>query len=128
MHKSHMKKLLKMDRFHLVIIMCNIVYTIKLAKWTLRQVFFCQVLVHPTMPRPLNWIINSLKVFFKILKLFSTKILAQESLLLSKACRIKCLTLICMCGTINHKSKGYPLSLIKYGLMPSCKIYSLNNF
>jgi hypothetical protein len=30
----------------------NIVHTVKLTKWTLGQIFFCQILVHPTMPRP----------------------------------------------------------------------------
>ncbi len=29
----------------------NIVHNVNLAKWTLGQMFFCWVLVHPTMPR-----------------------------------------------------------------------------
>jgi len=128
MHKSHMKKLLKMDRFHLVIIMCQHCAHYKAYKMDVGPIFFLSSFGPPNHAKTFKFDHNYLKVFFKILKLFSTRIFAQESLLLSKACKIKCLTPIFLCGTINHKSKGYPLSLIKYGLMPSFKFYSLNIF
>jgi hypothetical protein len=40
-----------MDRYHFVIIMCQHCAHYKATKWTLGQVFSCQILIDPTMPR-----------------------------------------------------------------------------
>jgi hypothetical protein len=56
------------------------------------KIMLCKIRQHPTSSRistfKLDFITNSLKVFFKIfLKLLSTKTLAQESFLLNKVCK-----------------------------------------
>jgi hypothetical protein len=49
-----MKKICK-KQIDIILSSCiNIVHIVKPIKWTLGQVFFCQILVNPTMPRPFS--------------------------------------------------------------------------
>jgi len=63
MHKSHMqKKLPRMDRYHLVIILCQHYAHCKAYKFDFGPIIFCHVLVHPTMLSPIYQLIKHFQI------------------------------------------------------------------